>query len=145
MKTTSKDIRNIIKKQWPKIEHVWLWDNTYWKPPLQTMERLLAISNVPGMKFIDQFNDCDNFALQFLAETRRKRYMAFEQGTLPQEQAFPVSVGYVFGNLFRGVPKVHAANVFITNEDKVYLLDATPMENRIWEVAKTDNILFVFM
>ena len=145
MKATSQQIRERLQKQWSDLEYIWLWDNTYWKPLLHQAEKLLKSSRVSEMKFIPQFNDCDNFALQWLAEVRRKRYFAHQENNLPPEQIFPVSIGFCFGNEFRGMAKLHAANIMVAKDDKIYIIDTTPMENRIWEASDKDNILFVFM
>jgi len=151
MKISSKQIRKILAKQWPHLEYIWLWDNTYFSLPLRQAAVLLKTSRIPDMRFVPLFSDCDNFALQFLAETRRKRYLAAypldpnQERTLPVDQEFPVTMGFAFGNLLRGMAKLHAVNIFIDNEEKIHLIDTTPMEKRIWEATDKDNILFVFM
>jgi hypothetical protein len=146
MKITSQEIRDKMQAMWPDLEYIWLWDTTYWAPNIESVESALETSNVPTMDFIDQFNDCDNFALQFLAECRRKRYFQWKAGNLPEEQRYSMTVGYVFGDMFRGIGKVHAANVVLDKEGDLYMLDATPTEKRMWRAKReNDNVLFVFM
>ena len=90
-------------------------------------------------------NDCDDYALQFVAEVRRKRYFQWTQGNLPEESRYQLTVGRVFGDMFRGIGKIHMANIFLCDEG-VYMLDATPGENRIWQASQDqDNLIFVDM
>jgi hypothetical protein len=146
MKITSQEIRDKLQAMWPGLEYIWLWDTTYWTPNIEAVELALEQSKVPTMDFIDEFNDCDNFALQFLAECRRKRYFQWKDGNLPLEQRYSVTVGYVFGDQFRGMGKLHAANLVVDKEGDVYILDATPGEKRMWKAdPENDNVLFVFM
>ena len=146
MKITSQEIRTKLQTVWPDLEYIWLWDTTYWTPTVQALQTALDNSNCPKMQFIDEFNDCDNYALQFLAEARRKRYLQWIKGDLVVEQRWSVSLGFVFGNQFRGVGKLHAANLCLCEDGEFYVVDSTPQENRLWKADKeNDNILFVFM
>jgi len=146
MKITSAEIRKKLQEVWPDLEYIWLWDTTYWTPNIEAVQRGLDQSKVPTMDFIDEFNDCDNFALQFLAECRRKRYFQWKDGNLPEDQRYSMTVGFVFGDMFRGIGKLHAANLVIDKENDVYILDSTPGEKRMWKVdPENDNIVFVFM
>ena len=146
MKITSQEIRELLTKTWPNLEYIWLWDNTYWRVAPDTVTAALTASNVPSMDFDDRINDCDDYGLQFLAECRRKRYFQWKQGNLPEDQKFPVAIGFVFGDMFRGIGKLHVANIALCSDDNIYMVDATPMENRIWKAdPQNDNVLFVFM
>jgi hypothetical protein len=146
MKIKSDEIRDQFQKVWPELEYIWLWDTTYWTPKIDVVRDALKSSNVPTMDFIDEFNDCDNFALQFLAECRRKRYFQWKDGNLPEEEKYSMTIGFIFGDMFRGIRKSHAANIVLDKESHLYILDATPGENRIWMATpENDNVLFVFM
>ena len=145
MKITADEIRAKVSEAWPDLEYIWLWDKSFWQPPVQVVEDALKASNVPTMDFIEEFNDCDDFALQFVAETRRKRYFQWKQGNLPAESKFPIAMAFVFGDMFRGISKVHAANLCFCQEG-IYMIDATPGEKRMWEACgDQDNIIFLFM
>jgi hypothetical protein len=146
MKITSKEIRDKLQETWPQLEYIWLWDTTYWTPNIDAVEDALKVSNVPTMDFIDEFNDCDNFALQFLAECRRKRYFQWKEGNLPEEQRYSMTIGFVFMDQVRGMEMLHAANLVLDKEGDIYILDSTPQEKRMWIAdPKNDNVLFVFM
>lgn len=146
MKVTSQEIRDAITKLWPNLEYIWLWDNVFWKVSPDAARAALKASNVPSMDFVDRFNDCDDFSLQFHAECRRKRYFQWKNGNLPDDQKFPIAEGEAFGDMFRGISKIHKANLILCNDDKIYIIDATPMEKRMWEADPVnDNILFVSM
>jgi hypothetical protein len=145
MKITSKEIREKLTEAWPDLEYVWLWDTVYWTPAQETVQEALDNSNVPTMTFVPEFHDCDDFAVQFMAEVRRKRYFQWKAGKLPEESRFPITIGFCFGDTFRGISKPHAANLCICAEG-VYILDATPGEKRMWKAeAENDNLIFVFM
>jgi hypothetical protein len=145
MKITADEIRAKVTSIWPDLEYIWLWDKAFWMPPLGAVEGALKTSNVPTMQFIESFCDCDDFALQFVAEVRRKRYMQWASGKLPQDHQFPISIGRAFGDMFRGISKVHMANICLCQEG-VYMLDATPGERRIWEAKpENDNLIYVDM
>lgn len=146
MKITSQEIRDKLNKMWPNLEYIFLWDQTYWMVSPDAARAALKASSVPTMDFITEFNDCDDFSLQFHAECRRKRYFQYKAGNLPEQQRFPIAEGEAFGDMWRGISKVHKANVILCSDNKIYMIDATPMENRIWEAdPANDNILFVSM
>jgi len=145
MQVNSYTIRKEITEIWPNLEYIWLWDNVFWKPKFEEIRNALENSKIPQMNFINLFWDCDNFALQFLAEYRLNKYLEWERGELPEEEKFPTAIGFIFGNLFRGRPILHAANIALCQEG-IYIIDSTPAENRIWKAdKKNDNLLFVFM
>lgn len=146
MKITSKEIRDKLNTIWPDLEYIWLWDTTYWAPNPDAIDMARQKSNLHTMEFVDEFNDCDNFARQFSAECRRKRYFQWKAGNLPDEQRHQLAIGDIFGDQFRGIGKIHMANVAICNDDEVYIIDLTPSENRMWKVdPKNDNALFISM
>jgi hypothetical protein len=146
MKITSQEIRDALIKVWPDLEYIWLWDTTYWTPSKESVQKALETSNVSTMDFIDEFNDCDNFALQFLAECRRKRYLQWKAGNLPIAERHSMSIGYVFGDQFLGIGKLHVTNIALCNDGEIYIVDSTPAENRMWKASPvSDTILFVFM
>jgi hypothetical protein len=146
MKITSQEIRDKLQKAWPGLEYIWLWDTAYWTPNMEAVEDARAKSNCQTMEFIDEFNDCDNFALQFLAECRRKRYFQWKANKLPEEQRYSMTIGYAFVDRLGGIDKLHALNIVLGNDDEIYFVDLTPMENRIWKANPDgDNVLFVFM
>jgi hypothetical protein len=145
MQITAQGIRDKLNAMWPDLEYIWLWDATYWQVDSDTARTALASSNVSKMEFHDNFNDCDDFALQFLAECRRKRYNQYMAGNLPEEEKFSIAVGFAFGDMTRGISRLHCVNIFLC-KDGIWLVDATPGEKRIWEAKpENDNLLFVFM
>lgn len=145
----SKFLREEIIKVWPNLkpQNIIPWDPVYWLISEETIGSLIEKSNVPEMDFIPNINDCDNFALQFQAEVRRKRYLAYktaqEGGEVPEELRYPVAIAISHGTMWRGMSKNHVANLFVCQEG-VYLADTTPMEKRYWKAtAENDNILTV--
>jgi len=141
MVVNTKFLRKKIREIWPNLKNITMWDSIYWLISEETIGSLIEKSNVPGMDFIPEFNDCDNFALQFQAEVRRKRYLAYktaqEGGEVPEELRYPVAVAIAHGTMWRGMSKNHVANLFVCREG-IYLADLTPMEKRYWK-ASSDN------
>jgi len=136
-------IREKIIEVWPEIDGTRIipWDPKYWLIPEAQIGLLLEKSSIPDMDFIPEFNDCDNFALQFQAETRRKRYLAWKGGNLIKDERYPVAMAIAWGSMWRGISKNHVANLFVCQEG-VYLADSSPMEKRYWKAdADNDNIL----
>jgi len=136
MIVNTKHIRSELFKIWPNAS-ITFWDQKYWLIPEAQIDLLIKKSIVPEMTFIKDFNDCDNFALQFQAETRRKRYLAWDSGNLIDEERYPVAIAIIHGLMFRGISKNHVANLFVCQEG-IYIADLTPMEKRYWK-AKSDN------
>ena len=143
----SKFLRRKIREVWPdlSLQKITPWDPIYWLISEKTIGDLIDKSNVSGMDFIPQFNDCDNFALQFQAEVRRKRYLAYKTaqkgGDIPEELRYPVAVAIAWGSMWRGMSKNHVANLFVCREG-IYLADLTPMEKRYWKAdSSNDKIL----
>ena len=149
MITTSTALRDRVKEIWPNLQqkNIIPWDPTYWIIFKGTIGSLIEKSTVHEMDFIPNFNDCDNFALQFQAEVRRKRYLAYktaqERGSIPEEFNYPVAIAIAHGTMWRGMSKNHVANLFVCQEG-IYLADLTPMEKRYWKAdPDNDNILSV--
>jgi len=136
-------LRTEILKIWPylKSDDLIFWDQKYWLIPEAQIGLLLEKSMIPEMDFIREFNDCDNYALQFQAETRRKRYLSWKNGNLPREERYPVAISLLWGTKWRGMSKNHKGNLFGCPEG-IYIADSTPMERRYWKAtAENDHPL----
>jgi len=149
MVITSASIRERLTAVWPNLKpkDIIPWDPAYWLISEETIGSLIEKSNVHTMDFIPNFNDCDNFALQFQAEVRRKRYIAYkkaqEEGEIPEELKYPVAIAIAHGMMWRGMSKNHVANLLVCREG-VYLADLTPMEKRYWKASSdNDNMLSI--
>ena len=145
MELTSRQVRNKFKKMWPDLEYIWLFDRKTWLClSLDEVKKALAASKIPSMQWIDEFNDCDDFALQFLAETRRKQYFAYKAGTIARDSRIPIAMFLGFGNKFRGINILHMLNIAICDDGEIYIVDATPSANRIWKAdAYNNNVLYI--
>ena len=144
IKTT--EIREQLEEIWPWFkrhpDELIFWDTKYyWAPPVAQLAQLIEKSTVHEMTFVPNFNDCDNYSLQFQAETRRKRYLAWKNGNLPEEQVHPLTTSMAWGNGWRGMSKNHKGNLYVC-EEGIYMADQTPMEHRYWKAnADNDNML----
>ena len=139
--------KEILKIGWPQVDasDIIPWTPKYWLIPQAQIGQLLEKSAIPNMTFIKDFAECDFFALEFLAETRRKRYLAYmrarEEGEVPEYLMYPVAMGMAWGNMWRGQSKNHKANLFVC-EEGIYLADAMPMEKRYWKATSENDNMF---
>jgi len=145
MKLTSKQVRKKFKEMWPNLSYIWLFDRKEWLClPLDHYRKLLDVSKIPQMQWIDEFNDCDDFALQFMAEVRRKRYFSYVKGIVKREDRIPLAIFNAFGNQFRGMQILHMLNAVICDDGNIYFIDSSPDANRIWKANNYDNnVLFI--
>lgn len=142
---TSAQIREKFTDMWPDLEYIWLFDRKTWLcPPVEELQVILNNSRIPGMDWIDEFNDCDDFALQFLAEVRRKHYFAYKRGKISRENRIPKAVFLAFGNRFRNMDILHMVNPAICDDGNIHFIDSTPTAKRIWKAdPDNDNPMFV--
>jgi len=145
MKLMSKQVRKKFKEMWPNLSYIWLFDRKEWLClPLDHYRKLLDVSKIPQMQWIDEFNDCDDFALQFMAEVRRKRYFSYVKGIVKREDRIPLAIFNAFGDQFRGMQILHMLNAVICDDGNIYLIDSSPDANRIWKANNYDNnVLFI--
>ena len=143
MKVSADVIKKELQAIWPNLEYIWLWDTIYWKGTVAQVERLMENSKVKTMEFIPEFNDCDDYALQFQAEVRRIRYFAWKEGRLPEEQRLPFAILFAAGTMFRGISKNHVTDLVLLQEG-VHIVDMTPGEQRMWLATREqDDLYFV--
>ena len=142
---SNKEVRKKFKALWFGLEYIWLFDKSGWScPTLDQVKEALATSKVPGMDWVDEFNDCDDFALHFLSEFKRKRYFSYKVGNIPKEDLFPSAIFNVFGDRFRGKDSIHMLNAVICSDGYIYMVDATPYSKAVWKATSFgDNVLFV--
>jgi len=143
---TGKDIKSQLYELWPDLEMletVTLLDKNFWMPKVSEIEEFFKSSEISKMQFIDEFNDCDDFAQFFLVEIKKKRYEAYMKGELPKEQALPLSIGRAVGDLFRGMSTMHVTDLAICQEGR-YVFDLTPMSNRFWKASSSSDNVLIF-
>jgi len=145
MQLTSAEVRKTFTDMWPDLEYIWLFDRKNWLClSVEELSKMLKASRIPGMDWIDEFNDCDDFAMQFLSEARRKQYFAYKRGNIARNIRIPLAMFNGFGNLFRGMDMLHMVNPAICDDRKIYFVDATPQAKRVWKAdTDNDNLLFV--
>jgi len=129
MKTiTASKAREILKKQWSKLKHIWIFDRKLvLLPPKQIADVLKGIE-VHKKQFKEQLFDCDDFALVSNAFVKLK----------VAELNFPYN--WAFGEVFLVDPErgTHNQNIFITEDFKVMLYE--PQNNEI--IIPTEEIVF---
>ena len=98
MKTDSTNVRKILADMWPDLLAI-LVDSDFITPKVDEVISMFNASKLHEMQFIPQFNDCDNYALNFLSQTRIKRYKMFIEGNLPKGD---VSLDFGHCYMYRG-------------------------------------------
>jgi len=142
IRVPSAYVREEIAKLWPDLDMAVLLDRVFIIPDLQEPVDYFKESKIRDMQFIDEFNDCDDFAEFFKVEVKLKRYAKFEKGELTGEELAPWVLGRAAGNLFRGASMDHVVNLCLTKEG-FYIFDLTPDSDRYWKAESgNDNILF---
>ena len=139
---TVTDIRERLNVLWPSLEDIWIFDKKFYIPTMEEVAEVLKESEVPKYTFINEMFDCDDFALQFLAEYRRKWLDNWKKYV---ESPYPAAVGMIFCDRVRGMDMLHQVNIAFC-QDAVYIIDTTPMANRLWKASsQTDNIIMLYM
>jgi len=140
-KVSDKKLRQMISSECSEVRFIWLTDREYILPTLSQVKKYLKDSKVIHMKFIDDIQDCDDFALQLHAECKRVRGVMVELGDIPREEWKPWAVGECFGTKFKGVKGSHNLNIAVC-EEGIYLIEA--QNKSIWPIdINKDTILLV--
>ena len=140
-KLSDKKVRKLISDQCPEVRFVWLTDREYILPTLAEFKKYLEKSKVIKMDFIDNLQDCDDFALQLHAECKRVRGVLAELGQIPSSEWAPWAVGECFGIKFNNVKGSHNLNIAVC-EEGIYLIE--PQTKEIWPInLNKDTILLV--
>ena len=145
MRVISDEVRNKFAELWVDLDIVILVDSDFIFPKVDEVIKIFNESKVHEMQFVSQFNDCDNFALFFLAEVRKKLYDQYMNNELESDQLFPWAMGIAICTMTRGMDTTHAVNIVVC-EEGIYIFDKTPDSNRFWKASKEmDNPIIVYM
>lgn len=145
MRVDSNYLRAKLSELWPDLDMAILVDTDFILPKLDQMIKMFNDSKLYEMQFIPQFNDCDNFALHFLSQTRIKRYKMLMNKEITTDEMFPWALGIAICTESRGIASPHAVNIAIC-EEGIYIFDMTPDSHRFWKASKEmDNPVILFM
>ena len=120
----------------PFGKKIFSFDVYYALPPLEKLEEYLFSTKVSSMKYVEYLNDCDDYALHFLSEVRKK---VIEEDIEIHQYA----IGRCFLQGDNIVIPHHMANIAITDMKDIYILDA--MDRKIKAADKSDDIRLVIM
>ena len=144
-KVNSNYIREQLTLVWPDLDMVILLDSNFVVPKVSDIEKMFKASKIREMQFIPEFNDCDNFALYFLAEVRKNCYDMLMSREISPEDMFPWTISLAVCNVTRDIDIIHAVNLALC-EEGIYMFDITPESDRFWKAsAKSDNPFILFM
>ena len=130
----TKQIREILRTQWPGLQHIWIFDKRLILLPLNQIKTILdSIYKKHRYQFQDETFDCDDFALVMNA------YMKIEIASMN------LSHNGAFGeaSMIHSTMGIHNQNIFITDDLKVKLYE--PQSDRTIEPGQGETIFYVRM
>jgi len=146
MKITRDEVEAEIRKVWPDIEYIWLWDKAYWKGTKDQEQRLIDKSKLREVQFVPEFFDCDDFAAQWKEEVRRTRYYAWKDGLFGDDPPVPYAVFFAGADVVNSVNGPHAVDLVLLRDPEpgLWIVDMVPTERTMWKAdPKRDNVYFV--
>lgn len=105
-------IRETLGDRLPANQVIHLPDAEYFLPPLQDVVEILRFSEVDRRKFINEINDCDDYAHCLKADFI---LAAYAEG----KRRAPYAMGIIWGKL----PKPHAQNWIITDDGVLRIIE----------------------
>ena len=121
---TAKEIRKILRRQWPKLRHIWIFDKKLVVLPDNQVNIILEGIDVYKQQFKNELFDCDDFALVANAFVKIKG------------SELCLSYSWAFGEASIYYPEkgIHNQNIFITEDFEIRLFE--PQKN---EITLPDN------
>ena len=112
---TANRIRKILKKKWPKLKYVWLFNSNYTAIDIETFKDVILNLQPIEQKFDSKKFDCDKFAL-------------VTQALVSLVTAKDSSIDYdiAFGQIVikhKISKEIHAINVLIDSNEKIHLME----------------------
>ena len=107
-------------------------DDLYFCPSLKDVKAILEKSKVDRLEYIEEKNDCDDFAILLKADFVR---LAYED----KERIFPYAFGEIMGGKLQGDIS-HAINFVITNKQESFLIE--PQTDTIKKPTKRDREIY---
>lgn len=131
MKTIkTKEVRRILRKQYPKLKHIWLFEPKWVLLPGKQVQDILHGLNAREHQFKKRLFECDAFAMTANAEV--KKIIA----------DLDLSYSWAFWQAAVAYPRkgIHNQNIFINEHHEVKLFE--PQRNSI---TNPDNGIVFFV
>jgi len=115
---SAREVRKILRKQWPQLKHIWIFDRKLILLPQEKIDFILKGISVYKQQFKDELFDCDDYALVANA------FIKLEVAKLKLDH------NCVFGEAAMVHPEIgiHNQNVYITEDFKIKLFE--PQANK---------------
>ena len=109
----TKKIRKILRKQYPKLKHIWIFERKLILLPDEKVNEILNNLTTRNYQFKSRLFECDAFAIVANAEVKIKI----------AELEMPYS--WAFGQASMAYPKkgIHNMNIFITENFEIRLFE----------------------
>lgn len=130
---SAEKVRDILRKQWPELKYVWVFDRRLSLLLYEDAENILDNLQGSAQRFEYELFDCDDFSL--VAHAFVKLKIASERETYKYNWAFGEMMGEQYG------VGVHIQNLFITDDEKVFYYE--PQLRQIQRPDPHDSAIFV--
>ena len=130
---SAKKVRGILRKQWPALKYVWVFDRRLSLLSYTDAENLLKNLRGFTQRFEYELFDCDDFSLVTNAFVKLR--IAKQHETYRYNWAFGEVMGEQYG------VGVHMQNLFITDDEEVFYYD--PQLRQIQRPDPHDSAFFV--
>lgn len=129
---TAKELRKILRKQYPKLKHIWIFEQRLSLLPEKQVKKLLCSLKTKEYQFKAKLFECDAFAMAANAEVKEKI------------SDLDLEYSWAFGQASMAYPKkgIHNMNIFITENHEIKLFE--PQTNIIIN-PDNETVFFVRM
>lgn len=129
---TAKEIRKILRKQYPKLKHIWIFERELILLPGSQVDKILSGITAYKYPFKKKTFECEAFGIVAHAQIKIKI----------AELNLPYS--WVFGHASVAYPRrgIHNQNIFITEDFKIKIFE--PQTNIITN-PNNETVFFVEM
>ena len=138
----SKNIRTILKNNWPNLKFIWPTDSQYIVMDFDELKDVVKKCSVRGFSSDGELWDCDNYALQLHAKVQSHQYKLNKQKNLKMKNSWAFGECIGLNNnesLFQMGNPPHAINIAITNNG-IALIE--PKDDSVWVAGKNEMSLF---
>lgn len=132
MNISATDLKKEIKKIFPKLKYLWVWQHEFFVPSIEEIKEDLKLIRVDKIEYIPDKVDCDVFSLLL-----HSRIVELD---ISQDRPHK-ALGQVFVDRCKGENKLHKCNVVYTTSG-LYFIEG--QNNDIWiPNKKTENPLYM--
>jgi len=141
LKITAATLKTAVLSKFPTVGFQWVPDKYFWVPFLAEVKAVVELTHVERMRFMENINDCDDYALQLHAQVNLYRADQARDMAIPSDEHFPWPFGEAFGIKFQGEEYQHSCNVVYTKDEGFQFIE--PQTDEMWFAGAGDIVLCV--